>query len=132
LGDYKYEPDLGVLTKNYYALAINAVWDTSKFNKIWLFSDEPYLALEKIPDEFKSKVVTIESLELSTIETLEIMTYGSGFVIANSSFGWWGATLRKNIEAPVCAPNPWFRNITEPLEIRPENWLNFSGFDFAE
>lgn len=132
LGDYKNEPDLGVLSEKYYALAIRATWDQSKFNKIWLFSDEPILAIERIPTEFKSKVVIIDSERLSTIETLQVMTHGSGFVIANSSFSWWGATLRKNVEAPVCAPSPWFRNITEPLEIRPENWLNFSGFDPAE
>lgn len=132
LGDYKNEPDLGVLSEKYYALAIRAIWDQSKFNKVWLFSDEPNLAIERIPTEFKSKVVVIDPEGLSTIETLEIMTHGSGFVIANSSFSWWGATLRKKVEAPVCAPAPWFRNIDEPLDIRPENWLIFSGFDSAE
>jgi hypothetical protein len=132
LGDYKDEPDLGVLSEKYYALAIRATWSQSEFNKIWLFSDEPNLAIEKIPTEFKSKVVIIDSESLSTIETLEVMTHGSGFVIANSSFSWWGATLRKKVEAPVCAPAPWFRNIAEPLDIRPENWSNFSGFDSAE
>jgi hypothetical protein len=76
--------------------------------------------------------VIIDSEGMSTIETLEVMTHGSGFVIANSSFSWWGATLRQKVEAPVCAPAPWFRNIVEPLDIRPENWLNFSGFDPAE
>ena len=132
LGDYKSEPELGVLSENYYSLAINAIWDANKFKKIWLFSDEPGLAIEKIPTQFKSNVVVIDSEGMSTIETLEVMTHGSGFVIANSSFGWWGATLRKNQEAPVCAPDPWFRKLTEPLDIRPENWLNFSGFDSAE
>ena len=132
LGDYKNEPDLGVLSEKYYALAIRAIWDKSKFNKIWLFSDEPNLAIRRIPAEFKSKVVIIDSEGMSTIETLEVMTHGSGFVIANSSFSWWGATLRKKVEAPVCAPAPWFRNIAEPQDIRPENWLNFSGFDSAE
>jgi hypothetical protein len=132
LGDYKNESDLGVLSAKYYSLAIRATWDESKFNKIWLFSDEPTLALEKIPTEFKSKVVVIDPEGLSTIETLEVMTHGSGFVLANSSFSWWGATLRKKVEAPVCAPVPWFRNIAEPLDIRPENWSNFSGFDYSE
>jgi hypothetical protein len=132
LGDYRNEPDLGVLSETYYTLAISKLWATNKFNKIWLFSDEPIFALESVPAELRSRVVLIDSDGLSSVETLEVMTYGSGYIIANSSFGWWGATLRKKIDSPVCAPEPWFRNISEPLDIRPKSWLNFSGFESTE
>jgi hypothetical protein len=50
------------------------------------------------------------------------MRYGSSYIIANSSFSWWGAYLRKNQNAPVYAPNKWFKGMDDPDQLLPPDW----------
>jgi hypothetical protein len=51
------------------------------------------------------------------------MKYGSAYVIANSSFGWWAAYLKKDKNARVFAPSPWFANLPEPCDLFPPEWI---------
>jgi hypothetical protein len=47
------------------------------------------------------------------------------FIIANSSFSWWGAWLSQNPEKIVIAPPKWFNNVEadKKCKIVPENWV---------
>lgn len=129
LGDYANEDELGILSKSYYESALREIWDESRYGNIWLFSEQPELAIEKIPKFLVEKVRLIEPDGLSSLETLEIMTFGSGYIIANSSFSWWGAYMRKLDNAVVCCPQPWFKALEEPKNIVPTNWMRVNGFD---
>jgi hypothetical protein len=52
------------------------------------------------------------------------MRLGHGFVIANSSFSFWGAMLANRSEdIDVVAPEPWFSGMPEPRDLIPPNWL---------
>lgn len=132
LGDYAQEDEIGILNYSYYESALWEIWNEEKFGKIWLFSDEPEQGLNRIPSSLREKVRIIDSKGFSSAETLEVMSFGHGFIIANSSFGWWGATLRRRPEAIVCAPNPWFQKLEDPRDIVPPNWMRISGFDSVE
>ena len=45
-------------------------------------------------------------------------------VIANSSFGWWGAWLGEDADSVVAAPRVWFRNVPyDTGDVVPERWL---------
>jgi hypothetical protein len=128
LGDYKSEDKFGILTANYYECAIKALWEENKFKKIWLFSDEPNEALQKIPNSFRGLTRIMNTNHLDSAETLRIMTLCGGYVIANSTFSWWAAFLRENLEASVIAPKPWFLTLPEPVELIPPDWRRLSGF----
>ena len=132
LGDYVHEDEIGILSYSYYKLCLNEAWNPNTFGKIWLFSDEPQKALERIPVKLHPHVRVIDSADLSSAETLQIMTYGSGYVIGNSTFSWWGAYLRENQAVPVYCPQPWFKNMDEPKKIVPDQWKRVNGFDFVE
>lgn len=121
-GDYKTESNFGLLGPKYYESAIDLMWSTNAFKEIWLFSDEADAALELIPSRYQSHVRVIPDIDGIPATTLEIMRLGSGYVIANSSFSWWGAALSKNSKAMVVSPDKWFKAMNDPLDLIPPNW----------
>lgn len=123
LTDYTLDSNFGLLAPNYYKVALSKLSDEIKSNHpIWLFSDDPESAVKLLPAEVQEYVFNVP-ISLSSSETLELMKYGSAYVIANSSFGWWGAFLRKKKDAPVLAPSPWFARLQEPNELFPTDWV---------
>lgn len=122
LGDYAAEGGFGILGAQYYTEAISRHLLESKYKKIWLFSDEPEKAFGLIPTNLELEVRVIANSELSSSETLEIMRFGYGYVIANSTFSWWGAYLTHNESARVFYPYPWFKNQPSPRNLVPKEW----------
>ena len=55
-------------------------------------------------------------------EDLRLMLHCKHFIIANSSFSWWGAWLSNNPNKIVCAPKRWFRSADEG-DIVPKSWI---------
>jgi hypothetical protein len=125
LGDYLQEFNFGVLSADYYKRAISLMLSKSKFEYIWVFSDEIDQAKIYIPSEYISMCRWIDDKGDSAAETLEKMRLGTGYVIGNSSFSWWGAFLSYNNSA-VIAPEPWFSGIKNPLDLLPPNWIRIS------
>ena len=122
LGDYLYEDNFGTPGENYYINAITKLWDSNQFDVIWVFSDDIFLAKEKFPTKFLSHVRWIDEVDSSPASTLQAMRYGSGYVIANSTFSWWGAYLSMNQGSETIAPEPWFKGMESPLELIPPYW----------
>jgi hypothetical protein len=125
LTDYRNEPLFGIPSREYYGNAISQQMRKGNFNKIWLFSDEPDSAQQYIPEEFQSQVVNISAENSGTVDTFEAMRLGKGFVIANSSFSWWGAYLANDKNAPIVYPNPWFSGMPNPRLLCPPSWVPF-------
>ena len=128
LGDYTSEDKFGVLDDSYYESAINYAWQMTSYGKIWLFSDDPQAALSKIPDKYLNFTRIIPADHLESAETLRIMTLCKGYVIANSTFSWWAASLRESANVLVIAPQPWFKDLAEPTDLIPPDWLRIKGF----
>lgn len=128
LGDYRLEQNFGMLSENYYK-NVEELWALGKFKKIWLFSDEPEVALSRIPNNLRNQVRIIRDEKETSATTLELMRLGAGYLIANSSLSWWGAMLSRNDNPVVVAPTPWFRSMAEPKQLVPEQWIRRDGFD---
>jgi len=124
-GDYKSESDFGIPDKSYYEKALRYMFANFSFTDIWVFSDEIELAKEKIPEIYLDRVRWIEDVDNSSAASLEAMRLGHGYVIANSTFSWWGAMLSLNPEAPVVAPKKWFKNAPDPVDLIPDSWIRF-------
>jgi hypothetical protein len=122
LGDYKNEPNFGLASKAFYEISVKTLWESNKFKKIWVFSDEPELAGSYFPEEFSPHLRWIPEILGSSALTLEVMRLGRGYVIGNSTYSWWGAYLSRSKNPPVIAPDPWFRNLADPIDLVPSRW----------
>jgi hypothetical protein len=122
-GDYKNESAFGIPSSDYYRKGISELWSSGKYGSIWVFSDELALAKDKFPQNYLPFVRWIEEIDDSAALTLEAMRFGHGFVIANSSFSFWGALLaHKGDSVEVIAPDPWFQGTESPNELIPPPW----------
>jgi hypothetical protein len=126
LGDYLSEGGFGTLGENYYARAITNAMNSGNFGKIWLFSDDPKGALERLPANLDLEIRIMPDFSDSPASTLEVMRLGKGYVIANSTFSWWGAALSYELKPLVIYPYPWFKSMDSPLDLVPPHWLPVS------
>jgi hypothetical protein len=120
LGDYRKEVLFGVLDSDYFSKAISLVKKDSDLEKIWLFSDEPKLAFELMPIDFRRAIVEIGRAEDAPSAILKTMMSGDRFVISNSTFSWWAAFLVDSLQ--VVVPTPWFAKGEMPIDLIPEVW----------
>lgn len=128
LGDYKFEPGFGILSKAYYSEGLDHISRNRGFDKILLFSNEPEVALCFIPNKYKQFVVVVPEFDGSASETLEAMRLAKSYLIANSTLSWWGAYLSYQSEPLVVAPTPWFKNSTDPSELLPSKWVRLNAW----
>jgi hypothetical protein len=127
LGDYRNEKSFGMLGKKYYEDALNFHFNLKNYENIWLFSDEPAEAIKLIPKCYRGITTVIEDGNLSPAHVLDVMRNGSGYIIANSSFSWWAAHLRKDQSGLVVHPTPWFKNSPDPVFLHHPSWYGLDA-----
>lgn len=99
-----------------------------KFNDnrtVIIFSDDPEWCKEQSLFE-DDRFLVSEGNDSYT--DLCLMSLCTDFIIANSTFSWWGAWLSKSVNKLVCAPDPsiWFGPNNAHLDtsdIIPEEWV---------
>jgi len=122
LGDYALEKNFGIPTKRYFDNAINYHLNQMNYDELVLFTNDKSGSDKFIDRKFKARVIAEDS-GLSASETLELMRLGSGYVISNSTFSWWGAYLSRSENPVVVCPTPWFIALKEPQGLIPPNWI---------
>lgn len=124
-GDYKNEK-FGLLGVDYYKRALKN-FVIGKSQKIWIFSDEMDKA-QVLFSEFSPSIIKfIDTSSYSSALTLKIMSLGDGYILANSSFGYWAAQLSGISSERVISPSPWFKEIVEPQDLINPDWRRTSA-----
>jgi hypothetical protein len=120
LGDYLNEPGIGVLKRKYYESALNSV-ELDKVDKVLIFTDSPDKVMDYLPS-LENLSVEIITNELSSVETISLMSHGNQYIISNSTFSWWAASMSASSGIAVTAPSPWFENMPSPIDLVPPVW----------
>ena len=90
--------------------------------QVVVFSDDPSWCYDQ--ELFSDDRFMISQSEDNAID-LCLMTFCSDYIIANSSFSWWGDWLSNNRSPKVIAPNKWFgpNNADKNLkDLLPHTW----------
>jgi hypothetical protein len=128
LTDYESESEFGIPSIDYYEKAFEFMNLHVEFGRVWIFTDDEVKAQKLLPHNLTSDARWIPKVANSSAATLEVMRYGHNYIIGNSTFSWWGATLSYAESPLVIAPEPWFKSIYEPRDLIPTNWKRFPAW----
>lgn len=124
-GDFVYNKKTnkfhGACSLKYYYNAIEIIIKKVKNPTFFIFSDDSQWTKENLKLKYPTIYVDINSPKKG-YEDLRLMSNCKHFIIANSSFSWWGAWLSNNPNKIVCAPKRWFKNTYEG-DIVPKSWI---------
>lgn len=125
-GDYVSDPATneahGVCPPEYYAAAVAALTKTVVDPHFFVFTDDPDWARDNLRLEHPITFVTHNGVARS-YEDLRLMSLCHHFIVANSSFSWWGAWLSQYPAKRVFAPRAWFRTDRyDTRDLIPDSW----------
>ncbi len=111
-GDYLALPNVfAQLGEEYYGEAIKAFPN----HKFVVFSDDPQWCKRNLAWADHVMPCSAPGQDLALISSFK------NHIIANSSFGWWGAWLANGNK--VIAPKRWFTNELDDSDIIPDRWI---------
>jgi len=124
-GDYLNNPKVrcvhGILGEDYYKKSISYVKKRVKNPFYFIFSDDVELVKKTFSFFNRKNYIFIDTK--SSINDLHLMSNCKHFIIANSTFSWWGAWLSKNKHKIILAPKKWVRAKIFTPDIIPESWI---------
>ena len=108
---------------DYYRDAIRLVRQRVPGVRLFAFSDDPdWVGAQLGPDLGPVEIVRHNTGERSAND-MRLMSQADHHIIANSSFGWWGAWLNADPRKIVVAPRRWFLNGTDARDLVPSGWI---------
>lgn len=105
-GDYLNYTKFGTCSTDYYKRSVEFIEKQVDNPKFFIFSDDHLWVKENIHIPHPTYRVTNNDVE-NGHEDLRLMSLCNHFIIANSSFSWWGAWLSENKDKIVTTPQPW-------------------------
>jgi len=127
-GDYVTNPTAaafhGLCDLDYYAAAVERIEAAVSQPRYYVFSDDIPWARQHL--RFRHPAVFVDHTAAAPpCEDLRLMAACRHFVIANSSFSWWGAWLSRQPESEkiVVAPRRWFLVPDANLDRTPPSWI---------
>jgi hypothetical protein len=123
---------MGIMPLSYYEQAMTYILKRNAGVKFFVFSDDPEWCRQNFPGcriVDHNKAGTSGNGPGQEHEDLLLMSLCRHAIIANSSFGWWGAWLGDFSGKIVVAPNQWFngtlggRWTPETSDIVPARWV---------
>lgn len=122
-GDYKDNPGFGILSLTYYQRAIRLVSKEIEFDNVLIFTEEKKYSEELcdfLKDRYTIEIVTKHEIK-SEVETIQKMAECDAFIMANSTFSWWGGLLLSD-QTKVFFPAPWFKSNPGSEPSVSPNW----------
>ena len=125
VSDRKTQEFHGSCPERYYQDAIQHIQSQIKNPHFFVFSDEPEWVTEHFT--FDAPVCIVEhNTSENAHHDLELMRHCKHFILANSSFSWWGAWLADHKHKMIIVPQKWFKTLpngTDDSHIIPETWF---------
>ena len=126
-GDYVSDPRIntahGATPLEYYRKAVDLLAAKAPDIHIFIFTDDPEWARHNI--SFNQQATLIANNNAGrNYEDLRLMSLCKHNIVANSSFGWWGAWLNQNPSKIVIAPAEWVQSpALKNRDLIPEHWI---------
>jgi hypothetical protein len=120
----KYKVSQAALGMNYYREAFAQISSKVLSPRFFIFSDD--LDFARNCGVCPQEAVFVDCVEdWNASEAIRLMALCKHFIIANSSFSWWGAWLSENEGKIVIRPEPWFSNMPEndTRDLCPWEWF---------
>jgi len=112
---------------NYYKNAIDYIANKINHPHFFIFSDKPDLANNFMKDfSHPYTLVTHNILEQDAVFDLWLMTHCKHFVIANSTFSWWGGWLSQSKNKIIISPSFKATGTTTAWNFKgliPSSWI---------
>jgi hypothetical protein len=126
-GDYVSDPHIlkriGICGLDYYRAAIDFVRQHVSSPVFFIFSDDPEWTRANL-DVPEPRHFISHNCNVADWEDIRLMSACRHFIIANSTFSWWGAWLGAFAGKIVVAPKQWFAEPTiSTKDIVPTSWI---------
>ncbi len=132
-GDYVTNPSAavrhGVPSLGYYRRAMDHVASRVADPVFYVFSDDHDWVRDNLRQPAPMVHVTVNGPERG-FRDVQLMSACKHHILANSSFGWWGAWMNTSSDKIVIAPTPWF--LDKELDTRdllPPGWIEIPAYD---
>ena len=107
---------------DYYIRALESVRQETQVDEVWIFSDEIDSAKKLLGGAIFPNAIWIDPKNHNTESSFELMRQGDVYIIGNSTYSWWAATLSYAEPKVVISPLPWFAKIQEPQFLISPAW----------
>lgn len=109
-GDYLNLESYNVCDEDYYTTAIRKILEKHHNPVFYIFSNDPDWCRNWISKFNVDYVIIDHNHGKGSYRDMFLMTQCKHFIIANSTFSWWGAWLSSNKEKTVICPKRWFKD----------------------
>jgi hypothetical protein len=121
-GDFLDIEELNVVTRDYFANSLALAQSRTPKSKVWIFSNDFEKAREYLGEAYSDDFKEIDPKGFTSAQILELLKLGTGYIISNSTFGWWGAYLTQTPHSLVCVPAKWYATMITPEKLIPSSW----------
>lgn len=123
-GDYVGSKYHEVVNNEYYEKGIEYIFSKTPIEKIYVFSDDIDWCRENLSFKIPAMFVDDEYAGSKGEGHMFLMSQCRNFIIANSSFSWWGAWLCVNKDKIVVCPKQWFGDASIDIsDLIPDKWI---------
>lgn len=118
-----YSNTIGVLEWSYYERALRYLRERVENPVFFIFSDDIDWCHKNIQLNEKTYFMNEETSGIKASGHLLLMTKCRHFIIANSTFAWWGAWLANSENKIVIYPKNWYKDVkNNNPQLCPMNW----------
>ena len=123
-GDYVGNKVHEVIDNEYYKRGIEHISAMADIEKVYIFSDDIEWCKNSLKFALPTMFVGDEYAGEIGEGHMYLMSKCKYFIIANSSFSWWGAWLSECKDKIIVCPKKWFTDSSiSSDDLVPENWI---------